>query len=759
MLSEKPLCLSKGDANAEAGQCSKVISIVASNLFNVNLSVEDLPCLQTAINIADEGHVIAKVQAAEQILASENVTLHTDGTSRSGNKIVGQQITLDNGTTLNLGLKTVATEDSETLLEITISILQELSDVYADEETNKIKEEVFNALLSKITSCMSDRAAVMKLFGTKLSTFVNSTLGQDITMHFLKCNAHFLLGLSKSCESSLKIIEEELIKQLDRKLGRDTLLKFKHFRNNEPATSRVIRLASSLMGPRGDEKNGCRAEWLSFLENKSLLTSYRSNRFNCFFVSAAAVIHHLQEMKTFLHSGLLGHSNLKIDSLAEDIKDSNLLALVCAVALLYIALTGPFWKLLESEKKYYELFVYIQRMESCMEKWREDTSELLDAQFEGVFGVEFQVNTVMKAAVYKFASEYNDAVKRALEVIMRDLLVVTRMQLADFLAGGQYGHEQPPEIVEALKHCPITNLLGENVFGDMDFKINKSHNASFHHHTSILMMKHNRTTKWLQDKGDAGNIMAMARRKRKALREEHKRQEVLVRLHIKEKLLQNEQEKKRKEARMAQQRASILQRVRRHGGPCCFGNDVSRLVQQLKRDGASKCRILNVLKDEVRFQKQILGVGKGLKITATLGDLQQALEAHLGQGPDDADDFSSDDEILDPPSKRQRTEGLTLGDLHQFSRQGEWVAVYYDESFFIGQVLDILSSEAAHVTFLENTKSRKDYFRWPRLEDIAQVESKFVFRWNVEVLPVSNDGRIWQVEDIDEIVDAYSRLF
>ncbi|KAL8578229.1 hypothetical protein ACOMHN_040990 [Nucella lapillus] len=280
--------LSKADANVAASQCGKVISIVGQHLFNVDLKEEDLPKLQTCINIADEGHFLAKFQATETILAADNVTLHTDGTSRGAHKIVGQQITLDSGATLYLGLNTVATEDSETLLEVTIQMLQELSDVYAAEETNDRKEEVFNAFLTKLTSCMSDRAAVMKLFSTKLSDFLQSTLGQEVTLHFLKCNAHFLLGLSRSCETSLKTLEEEMTEQLGRKLGRDTHQKFQRFRGNERATAQVIRLASSLLGPRGDEKNGCRAEWLAFLKNKSLLTSYRSG--SCQVVGGVAFV-------------------------------------------------------------------------------------------------------------------------------------------------------------------------------------------------------------------------------------------------------------------------------------------------------------------------------------------------------------------------------------------------------------------------------------------------------------------------------------
>ncbi|KAL8568917.1 hypothetical protein ACOMHN_017088 [Nucella lapillus] len=206
--------------------------------------------------------------------------------------------------------------------------------------------------------------------------------------------------------------------------------------------------------------------------------------------------------------------------------------------------------------------------------------------------------------------------------------------------------------------------------------------------------------------------------------------------------------------KVAQQRASIIQRVRDHGGPCCFDSDVTTLVQQLQDDGASCAKIVRCLQDEVRYQKQVLGVGKTLKITKTNGELQQALKAHLGPEQQTDHDSSSEDDLEPPLPKRQRTMEPTP----EFTRQGEWVAVFYDQGFFIGQVTLVENPGTAHVSFLENTKSHRDYFRWLRVEDVANVDSQYVFRWDVEVLPVSNDGRIWQVSDLQDIADAYKRL-
>ena len=128
--------------------------------------------MQTALNIADEGHVLTKFQAAERKLESENFTLHSDGTSRNGQKITGHQVSLDSGETLRLGFTTVATEDAGKLLDV-----EEIQQVYCFEKSEEEKSLIFSSLLSKLTSTMTHRAAVMKCYDKKLEEYLRSQLG------------------------------------------------------------------------------------------------------------------------------------------------------------------------------------------------------------------------------------------------------------------------------------------------------------------------------------------------------------------------------------------------------------------------------------------------------------------------------------------------------------------------------------------------------------------------------------------------------
>ena len=85
--------------------------------------------------MADEGHVLAKYHIAESILTTERWNLHADGTTRDHKKIVGQQVTLGDRRALSAGFTSVSVEGSATLLDVAISLLTDLADLYSEEDT------------------------------------------------------------------------------------------------------------------------------------------------------------------------------------------------------------------------------------------------------------------------------------------------------------------------------------------------------------------------------------------------------------------------------------------------------------------------------------------------------------------------------------------------------------------------------------------------------------------------------------------------
>lgn len=116
-----------------------------------------------------------------------------------------------------------------------------------------------------------------------------------------------------------------------------------NLKNSESATGRLIRTNADVLWPRGDDKSGCRTEWLAFcIWHQSEITSYRANRFNSLFENTMAIFHHRQHIKLFL-SECATSFNLKLQSVLADISDEWLHSLLAAVGLLNINLTKPFW--------------------------------------------------------------------------------------------------------------------------------------------------------------------------------------------------------------------------------------------------------------------------------------------------------------------------------------------------------------------------------------------------------------------------------
>ena len=70
-------------------------------------------------------------------------------------------------------------------------------------------------------------------------------------------------------------------------------------------------------------------------------------------------------------------------------------------------------------------------------------------------------------------------------------------------------------------------------------------------------------------------------------------------------------------------------------------------------------------------------------------------------------------------------------------------------------MIEVLSPDLATVQYLEQSSARKDFFKWPRVDDVAQTAAHFVFEWDFEVVPVS---RSWNVPAVDELQEKYDRI-
>ena len=205
-----------------------------------------------------------------------------------------KHIVLQNKKVMSIGFTEIAVHDARTLLEETMSLFDKLSAIFTTTFDTISKDEVLTEIIKKLQNVMSDRASVMNAFDKMLHDYRKDILEEDISTHFLYCNVHFLLGLASAAEG-VKLIEEKL-KGDEGLLGRYNEKAFSNFPlTKENAVSRLVRLSAEVLGPRGNEKSGCREAWIAFCESiniSSQSTSSGENRFNNLFENSSALIFH-----------------------------------------------------------------------------------------------------------------------------------------------------------------------------------------------------------------------------------------------------------------------------------------------------------------------------------------------------------------------------------------------------------------------------------------------------------------------------------
>lgn len=286
--------------------------------------------------------------------------------------------------TLSMGFSAVSTENTTTLVDITINLVQELSDIYSEQEA----QESFLEILSNMSGTMCDRAAVMGSFARALDNERREMLQTEENLQFLHCNAHFLLGMSEECKKATAKLE----KDGGQRLGRDQLPKFRNFQSaSESSVFRYVRLACDCLGPRGDEKNGCRDMWEAYClmtDRASAITSFRGNRFNNLFEAAAAVHYHRSDILDFLQS--LPTLNLKLASIVEDNQSEEIDCQLIALGLLLYRVTGPYWCLLGQPLHYLQFHVYVNEMRELLSRWMLDPADAFDEEFHGLFDLQFR---------------------------------------------------------------------------------------------------------------------------------------------------------------------------------------------------------------------------------------------------------------------------------------------------------------------------------------------------------------------------------
>lgn len=125
----------------------------------------------------------------------------------------------------------------------------------------------------------------------------------------------------------------------------------------------------------------------------------------------------------------------------------------------------------------------------------------------------------------------------------------------------------------------------------------------------------------------------------------------------------------------------------------------------------------------------------------------------------DCDETDEDESLQSEEQDVELEENLDFSSFNfRFQREGELVAVYFVEDYYIGEVVRIASPSEAHINFMEraNFQRGRPIFRWPVCEDKCNISAEVVFASDICLQPLSSSGRAFSVEKPDRLPERYA---
>ena len=169
------------------------------------------------------------------------------------------------------------------------------------------------------------------------------------------CGMHLVVNMAEHVSESLKLFEQAHLTDTQSVV----------FSDSGSGTIRLIRTACKAFEKRGDEKSGYPLQFNTYLNQngveKNPLIHFRGNRFNVVFANGARVFYLHQHIVNFLTKSL-GTPNRLMKAVLDDASCKVYVAGCKALGLIDKHITGPLWRILESNIHILDLPYYYKKL-------------------------------------------------------------------------------------------------------------------------------------------------------------------------------------------------------------------------------------------------------------------------------------------------------------------------------------------------------------------------------------------------------------
>ena len=450
---------------------------------------------------------------------------------------------------------------------------------------------------------MSDRASAQKSFNTLLQEYRSGILPsivhnwENITvqeqqsmaqMFNFFCGMHLVVNMADHVSESLKLFEQAHLTDTQSVVSSDS----------GSGTIRLIRTACKAFEKRGDEKSGYPLQFNTYLKQngveKNPLIHFRGNRFNIVFANGARVFYLHQHIVNFLTNSL-GTPNRLMKAVLDDASCKLYVAGCKALGLIDKHITGPLWRILESNIHILDLPQYYNKLLLFVQQCK-DTSGFMTGEC-----IPFPDKPITKDAVWSAlvaqSSEYDQLVEQILTACFKTIEVLLNRVIED----------QTPAVKAATRSQTVsvrkTNTISERDFAQLDRLIREKPHSTMLSLEAHILFSNNKTSEWLHNKSkeELKKLMETARKVCPEHKRKFKERLADIAANRLEMQKQRERDKQVAEQRILQEKERITTEIVDHGLWLTTA-DVDDGLASLK----SETKKREALKAQIRFRKTVL---------------------------------------------------------------------------------------------------------------------------------------------------------
>ena len=477
-------------------------------------------------------------------------------------------------------------------------MLEELS------QTNQLHGQGYsdagNQIIGSIKNTMSDRASSQKAFNTLLSEYRVEVLPQVVSkwdsmsdteqqsmsqMYNFFCGMHLIVNMAETIAESLKLFEKAHMDDTQQS-------------EVESGTIRLVRTACKAFEKRGNEKSGYPLQFNTYLNKHGIernpLIHFRGNRFNVIFANGGRVYYLHQHIVNFL-SNVWGTPNKLLKSVLDDVSKDLHVAGCKALGLIDKHITGPLWRILESDIHILDLPKHYERLLTFVSTCK-DPSGFLTGEDVPFPEVAITKDRIWVALVTE-SCKYDQLVEQICLSCFKSIEVILRRVISD----------QEPAVVAAKREECVsvkkTNTISERDFAKLDRLLREKPHATTMSLEAHILFSNNKTREWLETKSpdELKLLMETARKSVPKHKQKFKERLVSIREHRAKLQQKQEQEKEAAKQRLLLEKERITTDMIQYG-LWQSETDVNEGLERAKSETQKR----QSLKAQLRFRKTVL---------------------------------------------------------------------------------------------------------------------------------------------------------